>query len=274
MDLVALSSRLARRWWLVAGLAAIAALGAATAGATGSSDHQTRIQFVLRPDASVTNDDLPGTLDALKSDGTLVQTVIGVLRNRAILNRAAADAEVGLPRDYAVAADARPGSTLITSTLKGPDRSVLSRLAGAYAREASTYVSASYSAYVLERLSTTSAPDSSGPGTAQVVIVALLLGAALGVALVAAELRLEPQVKRLAAARRAASREDEPDAEPEPEAEPERKPEPEAKPPPVARLAPRPQSRVPPSAGWRRDANGPLNPGGWRPAARRGEDEE
>ena len=33
----------------------------------------------MRPDASVTNDDLPGTLDALKSDGTLVQTVIGVL---------------------------------------------------------------------------------------------------------------------------------------------------------------------------------------------------
>src|SRR4051812_30032689 len=244
MDLVALSSRLARRWWLVAGLAAIAALGAATAGSSGSTEHQTRIQFVLRPDASVTNDDLPGTLDALKSDGTLVQTVIGVLRNRAILNRAAADAGVGLPRDYTVAADAQPGSTLISSTLKGPDRSVLSRLAGAYAREASIYVSASYSAYVLQRLSTTAAPDSGGPGTAQVVIVALLLGAALGVALVAAELRLEPQVKRLAAAPPAGPPGGEP--APPPEAGAQAPPETGGEPPPAAAPGPPPPPPRPP----------------------------
>ena len=228
MDFVALSSRLVRRWWVVLGLAALAALGAATAGASRTVDHKTKIQFVLRPDASVSNNDLPGTLDALKSDGTLVQTVIGVLRNRAILRRAAADVGVPLSPAYSVDSTAQPGSTLIDSTLSGPDRSVLTRLSVGYAREASTYVAASYAAYVLERISTDSAPDGTGPGTGQVAVLAALLGAALGVLLVAAELRLEPRFQRLSA-RRAAEREREPRRRAvEREPKPERAPEPRA----------------------------------------------
>ena len=231
MDWVALGSRLMRRWWVVVGLAALAALGAATAGASKTDEHRTKIHFVLRPDASVTNDDLPGTLDALKSDGTLVQTVIGVLRNRAILRRAAADADVTLTPEYSVDSTSQPGSTLIDSTITGPDRSVLARLAAGYASEASIYVASSYSAYVLERLSTEPTPDGSGPGTGQVVILALLLGAALGVVLVAAELRLEPHVQRLstrrAAERAARSRRGDPDGrrrEARPRREPKREP--------------------------------------------------
>ena len=121
MDLVALSSRVARRWWLVLGLAVVAALGAATAGTTKTDEQQLTIHFVLRPDASVTNDDLPGTLEALKSDGTLVQTVIGVLRNRSILRRAANDEGVTLAPDYTVDSSAQAGSTLVDSTLTGPE---------------------------------------------------------------------------------------------------------------------------------------------------------
>ena len=80
MDLSALASRVARRWWVVAALAALAVLGAVTASADSSEEQQTTIRFVLRPDTSVTNGDLPGTLDALSPDGTLVQTVLGVVR--------------------------------------------------------------------------------------------------------------------------------------------------------------------------------------------------
>jgi hypothetical protein len=142
----------------------------------------------------VSNDDLPGTLDALKSDGTLVQTVIGVLDGRAILRRAAGDVDVQLSSEYGVDASAKPGSTLIDVTLTGPDRSVLGRLAPGYASEASTYVTSSYSAYVLERLSTAAASDGGGPATGEVIVLALLLGAVLGVALVAAEVRLAPEL--------------------------------------------------------------------------------
>ncbi|MEA2419823.1 MAG: hypothetical protein QOE60_2029 [Thermoleophilaceae bacterium] len=235
MDLVALSARLAKRWWLVLGLAVVAALGAATAGSTKTDEHQLRIQFVLRPDASVTNDELPGTLEALKSDGTLVQTVIGVLRNRALLRRAAADADVTLTPDYTVESSVQPGSTLVDSTLTGPDRAVLDRLAGGYSRQASIYVTSSYPAYVLERLSADAAPAGSGPGTGQIVILAFLLGGALGVVLVAAEQRLEPQLQRRAA-RQARSAADEPEPAP-------------------AVIPPRARDPI-----WRREANGGPKP--------------
>jgi hypothetical protein len=241
MDLAVLSSRLARRWWLVAGLAAVAAIGAVTAGAAGSDERRTKLEFVLRPDASVTNDDLPGTLEALKSDGTLVQTMIGVLGNRTMLRRAAAYSDVRLTSGYTVDASARPGSTLIDSTLSGPDRSALDRLVAGYAREASIYVSSSYPAYVLEHLTTQAVTSESGPGTGQVVIAALLVGGALGVLLVAAELRLEPQFRRHAAERRESS--GPPGAEPRPEAEAAPAPDVE----PVT---------SPPEPSWSRETNG------------------
>ncbi|MEA2456224.1 MAG: hypothetical protein QOI45_2486, partial [Thermoleophilaceae bacterium] len=197
MDLAALRVRLARRWWVVAAVAALAALGAAVAAAGEPGEHRATVEFVLRPDVSVTNSDLPGTLDALKSDSPLVHTVVGVLRSRAILRRAATDAGVQLGPDYTIESTLQPGSTLIDSTLAGPDRTLVTRLAAGYARAASNYVAASYSAYALERLSTQADVGSSGPGTAQVVILALLVGSALGVALVAGELRIEPQLRRL-----------------------------------------------------------------------------
>jgi hypothetical protein len=247
MDLVTLSSRLARRWWVVVGLAALAAAGAAVAGATKTDEHSTQIHFVLRPDASVTNDELPGTLDALKSDGTLVQTVLGVLRNRAILRRGASDVGVSLNPAYSIDSTAQPGSTLIDATLTGPDRSVLDRLAVGYAREASTYVASSYAAYVLERISSDSTPDASGAGTGQVVVLAVLLGAALGVLLVAAEMRLEPRFQRVSA--RGVDGDVETAAP-----EPERKTEPPTPPDPLEQRKPgRPrESRGHAEPSWRR----------------------
>jgi capsular polysaccharide biosynthesis protein len=206
MDLSVLASRLARRWWVVAALAALAVLGAATATSGKSNEHRTTIQFVLRPAASVSNNDLPGTLEALKSDGTLVQTVVGVLGSKAMLGQAATEAHVRLDRSYTIASSVKPGSTLIESTLAGGDRALVDRLAAGYARAASNYLASSYPAYVLDRLSTEQASSSSGPSSIQVVILALLVGSALGLALVAVEARLEPQLRPLydqLAARRA-----------------------------------------------------------------------
>lgn len=196
MDLSALAARVARRWWVIAALAALAVVGAVTASADSSGEQRTTIRFVLRPDTSVTNGDLPGTLDALSPDGTLVQTVLGVVRDRSMLRQAASDVNVQLTPAYTLGATVQPGSTLIESTVSGPDRSAVDRLAAAYSRSASNYVAASYSAYVLERLSSDNITGGSGPGGLQVAILALLVGSALGVALVAAELRLEPQLKR------------------------------------------------------------------------------
>jgi hypothetical protein len=196
MDLSALPARVARRWWVVVALAAVAVVGAVTASASSSEEQQTTIRFVLRPDTSVSQGDVPGTLDALSPDGTLVQTVLGVVRDRSMLRQAARDVNVSLTPAYGLDATVQPGSTLVQSTVTGPDRSAVERLASAYARSASNYVAASYPAYVLERLSSNRGAGGSGPGGLQVVILALLVGSALGVALVAAELRFEPQLKR------------------------------------------------------------------------------
>ena len=195
MDLAALRSRVARRWWVVAILAALTVAGATVA--TGDSgEHQTTVKFVMRPDASVSTHDQPAALDALKSDSPLVQTVIGVLGSRSMLRQGATEAGLTLTPAYSVDAVAEPGSTLIDSTVTGPNRAVVDRLAAGYGRAATSYVSASYSAYVLERLSTAPGGDGTGPSDVQVVILALLVGSALGVALVAGELLVEPRLRR------------------------------------------------------------------------------
>ncbi|MEA2361394.1 MAG: hypothetical protein QOD71_539 [Thermoleophilaceae bacterium] len=281
MDLAALLHRLARRWWVVVALAALAVGGAATAAARKPDEHHTTIQFVMRPDVSVSNNDLPGTLDALRSDGPLVQTVIGVLSSRAILRRAASDAEVALSPDYSVKATARPSSTLIDSTLTGPDRAQVDRLAAGYTRAASSYVAAGYPAYVLDRLSTNSGDGGTGPGAVQVVILALLVGSALGVALVAAEVRFEPQLRRFfgpseTGAARSRARADRstrrrerartrraPDSRPKAEPAPERdaRPEPEARPEPDAR----PKRDAPPERNARPRREAGPKPAGTEP---------
>ncbi len=195
MDLAALGSRVARRWWVVAMLAALTVAGATVA--TGDSgEHQTTVKFVMRPDASVSTHDQPAALDALKSDSPLVQTVIGVLGSRSMLRQGATEAGLTVTPAYSVDAVAEPGSTLIDSTVTGPNRDVVNRLAAGYGRAATSYVSASYSAYVLERLSTGPGGDGTGPSNVQVVILALLVGSALGVALVAGELLVEPRLRR------------------------------------------------------------------------------
>ncbi len=175
-------------------LAALTVLGA-TAAAGQSDDHQTTVKFVMRPDAAVSTHDQPAALDALKSDSPLVQTVIGVLGSRSMLRKGAVESGVTLTPDYTIESVAEPGSTLINSTITGPDRAVVDTIADGYGRAAPAYVSASYSAYVLERLSIAPGGDGTGPSRAQVVALALLVGLALGVALVAAELGLEPRLR-------------------------------------------------------------------------------
>jgi hypothetical protein len=197
MDLATLLPRLARRWWVVATVAMLAVVGAAISLASRTDEHKNTIHFVLRPDASVPNSDLPNALEVLKSDGALVQTVRGVLDSQELLRQAAADSHVTLSPAYTVDATARPGSALLDSTLTGPDAATVDRLAVGFGRAASDYVAANYSAYALDRLGADSAGGGGGLGAAQVIVLAALLGAALGVGLVAAELRLEPSLQPL-----------------------------------------------------------------------------
>jgi hypothetical protein len=207
MDIQELLPRLASRWWVVAAVTGVAVLGAALALGTRTDQHRSTIHFVLRPNGSVANRDLPGALEELKSDGPLVQTVIGVLGSHEMLRRAAADSGVHLSSEYTVESTARPGSALIDSKLAGPEGVVVDRLASGFNEAASDYVAANYSAYALDRLGADAGGNRTGLSATQLVLVTLLLGVALGVGLVIVELRLEPRLRPLfekAAARRAA----------------------------------------------------------------------
>ena len=197
MDLATFLLQLARRWWVVAAVAALAVAGAALSLSGRSDEHDATIHFVLRPDASVPTSQLPNALDVLKSDGALVQTVRGVVGSQEMLRQAAADTHVALTSQYAVASTVRPGSALLDSTLSGPDAATVDQLARGLGRAAPDYVAANYPAYDLDRLGTEINERAGGLGAAQLLILAGLLGAALGLGLVAAEARLEPSLRPL-----------------------------------------------------------------------------
>jgi hypothetical protein len=193
MELERLLPHLRRRWWVVAACAALALLGAALTLSGRSDRHERTIHLVLRPDSSVSSRLLPGALEVLKSDGALVQTVIGALSSEEMLRRAGAAARVRLAPGYTITSAARPGSALIDSTVAGPDAAVVDRLGGGFVRVASDYVAASYSAYALDPLGSDPGGQDTRLSRGQVVVLALLLGGALGVGVVLVELRLEPR---------------------------------------------------------------------------------
>jgi hypothetical protein len=121
--------------------------------------------------------------------------VLGALSSNEMLRRAETAARLTLPPEYTVESSARPGSALIDSTVRGPEAAVVDRLAAGFASVASDYVAASYSAYVLDRLGADPGGEGTGLHPAQIVVLALLLGGALGVGLVLAELRLESSLR-------------------------------------------------------------------------------
>jgi hypothetical protein len=185
----------------VAAMIALAVLGAALSLGGRTDQQRSTIHFVLRPNASVPNRDLPNALDVLKSDGPLVQTVIDVLGSEEMLRSGAAESGVRLTPEFTVDSKARPGSALIDSTLAGPDARVVGRLVPGFSQAASAYVAANYSAYTLDPLGADAGGAGTGLSATQLVVVAVLLGTTLGVGLVLLELRLRPRGQSLLAGR-------------------------------------------------------------------------
>jgi hypothetical protein len=199
MDLATLMPRLRQRWWVVAAAVALALLGASLTLDSSSDRHERTVHLVLRPDSSVSSTNLPGALEVLKSDGALVQTVLGALSGDEMVRRAAVAAHLRLAPGYAITSSARPGSALIDSTVAGPDAAVVDRLAVGFARVAADYVATSYSAYALEPLGMDPGGQDTRLSPTQVVALAVLLGGALGVGVVLLELRLDSRPRPIAA---------------------------------------------------------------------------
>ena len=137
--------------------------------------------------------------------------------------------------------------------MDGPDRSTVDRLAAAYARVGVELRGGELLGLRARAPQLRQRPPAvAGRAVCQVAILALLVGSALGVALVAAELRLEPQFKRLLRgvetdrrAKRAAR------PRPEPRAQSNGKPEREPEPARAERAAPLATGALPRRAGPR-----------------------
>jgi hypothetical protein len=190
MELGAVVRQVRKRWWLVVAMAALAAAGAALAVASRADRHARTVHFVLHPDGTFNKGDVPSAVEVLRADGPLAQTVLGVLSSDEILRRAARAARLQTESGYTLESTLRPGSTIIDSAIGGPSASGVARLSATLGFVASDYVNANYSGYSLDRLGVDPGGGGTGASGAEIIVLALLLGGALGVGLVLADSRL------------------------------------------------------------------------------------
>jgi hypothetical protein len=214
------ASEVQRTWWFIAAQALAALVVVVIVAAVTSTSSSTyTARFVLHPGKDTPVGDVANLENELQPDGPVVQTVLKVLSSSEILHRAAIQA--GVPAGgYTLDATVSPGSNYFVATIEGPHGSVAAKLGQAYESVASAYVETSYRGYTFDQLGNDSSHHNTFPPGADVLLLALVLGAALAVG----ELFLVYAARELRAGAGAgdgasdrAAPELEPDAEPEPE---------------------------------------------------------
>lgn len=193
-----------RRALAVIGLAALAGLAALVALRDDPKTYERESSFAIRPSETVPPEQLPDVVGTLSQpDGAVTQTIVDILAS-ARLRESAADA-AGLPpgsvggsgAEYSWTASRRPGSAIVEIKLTGPSDANLLAMQAEIPEEAASLVAGSFGLYRLESLNApTSSPKQIGPKTEQTVVLALLLGAFVGIALVFVEGRLRSSLGR------------------------------------------------------------------------------
>jgi hypothetical protein len=181
----------------VVGLAALAGLAALVALSDEPKTYQRESSFAIRPSETVPPEALPDVVGTLaEPDSAVTETIVDILGS-ARLHESAAEA-VGLPPDsvaesgaeYSWTASRRPGSAIVDIRFTGPSDAKLLALQAAAPEEAASLVVGSFGLYRLETLSAPTSPEEVSPKIWQTVVLANLLGALVGVALVLAERKL------------------------------------------------------------------------------------
>jgi hypothetical protein len=148
---------------------------------TQRTSHTRTTEFVLHPEGSAAAGDVTNAIDVLDQDGALVQTVVRLLGSNRLLARTGEEAGVDRTAGLSIAASVAPASNVFAVTLTGRDVATLDALDGAIGDVAAEYVESSYNGFeltVLDRASSTSDPF---PPGLDLVVLALLLGAAAAV---------------------------------------------------------------------------------------------
>jgi capsular polysaccharide biosynthesis protein len=190
---------LLRRSWLVVLLAAAAGVNGWIAVKDDPKIYEHSVRFVLGASERVQPVHIPDAIRSLDEEGPVVHTVRGVLGSDRLLKQAAADG-LGeeLPGTYEISSSIVPGSTIMETTLQGPDPDKLARLATSFARAASAWVGTNYRAYNLQLLETESPDAPVSPQVRRTVVLASFLGGlfALAVVLVEAAVFTRPRLAR------------------------------------------------------------------------------
>lgn len=180
---------LARRAWLILGLAVLAGLTAFVITRGGEEAiYEERAVFVLRPSAAIEDAQIPDAIRGIaQQDSQLIHTVSRVIETEGFLQAAFEGIDREIDPAYDLRAAIIPGSDVVEVSLRGPDRDVLRGLAGTFAAEATEWVDSNYRAYSFDLLELvpSDGPISASPN--QTIMLAALLGLLIGIGVVTAE---------------------------------------------------------------------------------------
>jgi hypothetical protein len=181
-------AHLKRRWWVVALQAALAAaVVAVVAAATTKTSYSYTAEFVMHPAPSTPTGEVANLSQQLDASGPVVQTVLRVISTPGMVARAAQQARVGDTVPYSLSASVSPGTTVFDATITGPDAQTVQKLGDGLEHVAPQYVAANYHGYSFDLLGNNLGKQHGFPPRTDIVLLALLLGAVVGVGEVFAE---------------------------------------------------------------------------------------
>jgi hypothetical protein len=178
-------------------VAALAGLAAIVALSDDPKTYERESSFVIRPSETVPPELLPDAVGAIAPPvGGVTPTIVSIL-NSARLRESAAVA-AGLPPEsvggsgakYSWTASQQPASAVVDIKLTGPSDAKLLAMQTALPEEAATLVGGSFGLFRLESLNASTSTKQVGPKIAQTAVLAVLLGALVGITLLLIEGRL------------------------------------------------------------------------------------
>jgi hypothetical protein len=198
-------AHLRRRWWFVALQAiVVAVVVTAVLAVQDDTSYARTTEFVLHPASTSKTGDVNNSIDVSGQDGPLVQTVLKVLGSSDMLDRAAKAASVVDTTPYSITATVSPGSNYFDVVVEGPDAKVVDKLGLALESVAPAYVQTAWRGFAFDAFGRSTATHESFPPGSDVLLLALVLGAAAAVAelFVVFALRSTPAPARAVAATR------------------------------------------------------------------------
>jgi capsular polysaccharide biosynthesis protein len=181
-------AHLRRRWWVVALQALLAVVVVIVVSAvTTKASYSFTAQFVMHPAPATPTGDVANLAQELDASGPIVQTVLRVLSTPGMVSRAAQEANISDTGPYSLSASVSPGTTVFDATITGPDSPTVKKLGDALEQVAPTYVAAAYRGYSFDLLGNNTGKQKGFPPRTDIVLLALLLGAVVGVGEVYAE---------------------------------------------------------------------------------------